>query len=108
GALAQNGQLQQVGQAVVRGQQVSGHPDNYLSLRDIEPKARVEPIPATEDHGIVGVGLGADGRVVDAVHARGDQNLIQQPLQGQGQADIAVVKHGGAVEEELIEKIKIG
>ena len=78
--MAQNGQFEQVGQAVVPGPEISGHPDNYLSLRDVEPEARVEPVPATEDHGIVGVGLGADGRMVDAVHARGDQNLIEQPF----------------------------
>ena len=54
----------------------------------------MEPVPAAENHGIVGVGFGTQGRVVKAVHPGGDDDLVEQALQSQRQADIAVMEHG--------------
>ena len=62
-----------------------------------------EPVPPGEVEAEVGVGLVGLHRVVDPVHVRGDEDPAQPPVQPIGQADVAVVEHGHAVQDDLEE-----
>jgi len=104
-ALAGEGEGQHGEDAVIFGEEVAGDPDDNVVLADVEPEAAVEPIPPGKDHRIIGVGLKADGGVVHPVHAGGDEDAVEPPLPGHGQAQIAVVKQGGAVERRLIDHV---
>jgi len=87
------------------GPQVAGDPDDDVPLADVEREAPVQPVPPGKDHRIIGIGLPADGGVVHPMHAGGDEHPVQPPLPGHGQAQVAVVKQGGAVEPHFIDQV---
>ena len=62
-----------------------------------------QPVPPGEVEAEVGIGLVLLHRVVDPVHVRGDEDPAQPPVQPVGQADVAVVEHGHAVQDDLEE-----
>ena len=82
-ALPAEGHQEQVVQAVVIGLQVSGDADGDLLLGDIEAQSFMEKIPPTENHRKIGVVFVGDRRVVDAVHAGGDKDIIQEFFQAE-------------------------
>ncbi len=74
-----------------------------------EAEGAEEAIPEGEEGGIVRIGLGLPGGVVDLVHEGGDDEEAEAAIHGGGEADVGVVelddgKHGGLVEGELPER----
>ena len=51
--------------------------DDHLVLRDVHAKRAMEPVPTGRYGAKVRVVLPLDLRVVDAVHARSDEHLIE-------------------------------
>ena len=62
----------------------------------------MEVIPPPEDHREIGVVLVGHGGVVDAVHAGGDEDIVQGFFQAKGQAKVGVVEHGAQLEDDLV------
>ena len=62
-----------------------------------------EPIPPCEDDREIRHVLAPDDRVVDAVHARGDQHAIQEALDANRQAHVAVLKERVRLKHELVD-----
>src|SRR5262249_52287175 len=58
-----------------------------------------EEIPPGKVEAEVAVCFPPQGGMVDPVHVRSDQHQAQQPVQPAGQAQVAVVEHGGGVEQ---------
>jgi hypothetical protein len=108
GALGGEGQGQEGEDPVIGGAEVAGDADDDVALADVEFEAAVEAIPPGKDHRIIGVGLGADNGVMHPVHAGGDEDAVEAAFPGQGQAQIAVVEHGAAVEHQFIDQVGEG
>ena len=60
-----------------------------------------QAVPQGEVEAVVAVVLGAADGVVDAVHVGGYEDEAQPTLGARGEAEIGVVEHGEAVEEDF-------
>ncbi len=63
-----------------------------------------EPVPNREVESEIAVGFGSDNGVVHTMHVRCDDQPAKQPLEACRDEDIAVVEHGGGVEQKFEEK----
>ena len=77
-------QEQEICHPVVSGLLVSRDPNGDFRLGDIQAQAAMHLVPPPEDDREVGVGLPANYGMVYSVHARGDEDLIQNPLPTEG------------------------
>ena len=88
---------------VVLRQGISRNSDDHHLLRDVHPQRSMEPVPPGKYGAEVRVVLPLDLRVVDAVHARSDEHLIEQAFGTKRKPDVAVVKEHLNLKNELID-----
>ena len=94
---------QSIPAGVVLRQGIARNSDNHLVLRDVHAQRAMEPVPPGKYGAEVRVVLPLDLRVVDAVHARSDEHLIEQAFGTERKPDIAVVKEHLNLKNELID-----
>ena len=88
---------------VVLRQGIARNSDDHLVLRDVHAQRAMEPVPPGKYGAEVRVVLPLDLRVVDAVHARSDEHLIEQAFGTERKPDVAVVKEHLNLKNELID-----
>ena len=69
--------------------------------RGLRPVSAEQPVPPGQVETEIAVGFGRDVGMVDPVHVRRHDDPAQRPVEPQGQAHIAVIEHGGAVQQYL-------
>ena len=77
---------------VVLRQGIARNSDDHFVLRDVHAERAMEAVPPRKYGAEVRVVLPLDLRAVDAVHARGDEYLIEQAFGAQRKPEVAVVK----------------
>ena len=88
---------------VVLRQGIARNSDDHLVLRDIHAQRAMEPVPPGKYRAEVRVVFPLDLRVVDAVHSRSDEHLIEQAFGTERKPDVAVVKEHLNLKNELID-----
>src|SRR5271154_5261518 len=68
---------QGVPETIVLTQRIAGNSDDHLVLRDFDAQRAMESVPPRKDGTKVRVVLPLVLRMVDAVHARGDEHLVE-------------------------------
>src|SRR4029077_16673811 len=81
---------QGIPEAVVLRQGIARNSDDHLVLRDVHPQRSVESVPPGKYGAEVRVVLSLDLRVVDTVHARSDEHLIEQAFGTERKPNVAV------------------
>src|SRR6266705_2576010 len=101
-ALRAKRQRQYAWDPIILGFEVTGNADDDPRLGDVQAQRAMESVPPGEDHREVAVVFSANMGMMDAVHARRDEDLVEQALHHEWQANVAVMKQGPCFEGELI------
>jgi hypothetical protein len=101
-ALFEERHEQGIPETVVLGQSITRNSDDHRVLRDIDAQSAMEPVPPRKYSAEIRVVLPLDLRVVNAVHARGDEHLIEQAFKTERESDVAVVKEHLKLKNYLI------
>jgi hypothetical protein len=102
-ALAAEGHQQNLPERCVRGRGVSGNPNRDVFLRHVEQNRPMQIVPPREQTRPVAVRLVEAIGVMDAVHARRDDDAHEDALHRHRQAHVCVMKKDRYEEDGLPE-----
>ena len=77
---------------------VSRHADDNVILRNVSAQRLMKHVPPAEDCSPIRVGLSLHDRVVDAMHTRRYDYLIQTLLKPKGKTPVGMMKQSNGLE----------
>ena len=103
-ALRPKRQYQHVAHHVVDGLEVAWNADDNAGLRNVEPQRLVHPIPPGKNNRVVGVVLAPHVGVMNAVHPRRNEHLVEPTFQRKRKSNITVLKQRIQLEDDFIQR----
>src|SRR5207248_11095596 len=90
--LCAEGQDPKLGERQFLFVEISRHPDGDFILRDVAEQRAMKFIPPAKDGAPVGVGLALHDGVMNSVHARSDNDQVQDALKADRKSPIRMMK----------------